>query len=633
MDRQHGTWHGLLVLLIVTGLLFGMFPVPASAAPSGIPVLVLQKANPWGFTSHVDLLTSLGYAPTVADWSQVGTGAGQVHMADFHFIYIASSQPQSFYDAYAVRSSELAAWVAGGGRLMFSVCSQSYNTVAALPGGVLTHQTLQESNYVVTASHPIVTGELSDGIALTDADLVGTYCSHVDLSTLPAGAIVILRDSVGPTLVEYTYGTGTVVASGLTWEFYSVNGSLGGTGSFARRAYDDLILYAFPKPIHTITASAGPGGTIRPTGSVRVVEGTSISFRVSANSGFIIAAVTVDDVPVQLTDASAMAVNLTNVTANHTIHATFVSSDVAAPVIELPDGLPRGAVGSHFSLHLLVTDDHSVADVGVYENGVRIAGSATGGDIRLPLTLADGVHSLVIVATDNAGHRTEQTIVLSVDTMPPALQVNALPSSVTSSTVTVSGSARDAVSGLAHFTINGEPVTPYLDGSFNEKLTLAKGLNTVVVEATDKVGNTTSQTFAVTYGTPSSSTPSSLYVLLKVGSKDMEVNGMARTLDAAPFIKDGRTLLPIRALIETLGGTVQWNAQTKTATVALGSRTMALTVGSTKALVNGSPVTLDVAPMIVKGRTFLPLRAVAENLGLDLAWEAATQTISLTYWP
>ena len=633
MDCQHGMWHGLLVLLIVTGLLFGMFPVPASAAPSGIPVLVLQNSNPWGFTSHVDVLTSLGYAPTVADWSQVGTGAGQVHMADFRFIYIPSVQPQSFYNTYAARSSELAAWVAGGGRLMFSVCYQSYNTLAALPGGVLTHQAYEGNNYIVTASHPIVTGELSDRIALTNADLVGDECSHVDVNTLPTGAVVILRDSVAPTLVEYTYGAGTVIASGLTWEFYSVNGSLGGTGSFARRAYDDLILYAFPKLTHTITASAGPGGTIQPKGDVRVLDGASTSFRVTADFGFMIAVVTVDDVPVQLTDTSVMTINLTNVTANHTIHATFASAALAAPVIELPDGLPRGAVGSHFSLHLLVTDDRSVADVGVYENGVHIAGSATGGDIRLPLTLADGVHSLVIVATDNAGHRTEQTIILSVDTMPPDLQVNALPSSVTSSTLMVSGSARDAVSGLAHFTINGEPVTPYLDGSFNEKLTLAKGLNTVVVEATDKVGNTTSQTFAVTYGTPSSSTPSSLYVLLKVGSKEMQVNGMPVALDAAPFIKDGRTLLPIRALIETLGGTVQWNAQTKTATVALGSRTMVLTVGSTKALVNGSPVTLDVAPMIVKGRTFLPLRAVAENLGLDLAWDAASQTISFTYWP
>ena len=96
---------------------------------------------------------------------------------------------------------------------------------------------------------------------------------------------------------------------------------------------------------------------------------------------------------------------------------------------------------------------------------------------------------------------------------------------------------------------------------------------------------------------------------------------MTRKMDAAPFIKDGRTLLPIRALIEALGGSVQWNASTRTATVMLGSRTVALTIGSTTALVNGTPITLDVAPMIVGGRTFLPLRAVAENLGLDLAWE------------
>jgi hypothetical protein len=113
----------------------------------------------------------------------------------------------------------------------------------------------------------------------------------------------------------------------------------------------------------------------------------------------------------------------------------------------------------------------------------------------------------------------------------------------------------------------------------------------------------------------------------------MQVNGISQKMDAAPLIKDGRTLLPIRALIEALGGSVQWNASTKTATVMLGSRTVVLTIGSKKALVNGSPVALDVAPMIVGGRTFLPLRAVAENLGLDLAWEPVSRTISFTYWP
>jgi hypothetical protein len=305
--------------------------------------------------------------------------------------------------------------------------------------------------------------------------------------------------------------------------------------------------------------------------------------------------------------------------------------DVMAPVIELPDGVPQLAVGSPFDLHLVVTDDMSIADVGVFENGQRVGGSYTGGDIRVRLTLPDGRHDLVIVAVDSVGNRTERAITLVVDTRPPVLTLDP-PASVSTPTLVLTGSAIDAVSGLASLTINGEPVIPFLDGSFSETLALVKGANTILVEAKDKAGNSTSQTFTVTYRSPSSA-PSSTYVVLTIGSADMEVNGMTRKLDAAPFIKDGRTLLPIRALIEALGGSVEWNATTKTATVMLGSRTIVLTIGSTTALVNGKAITLDVAPMIVKGRTFLPLRAVAENVGLDLAWEPVSRTISFTYWP
>jgi hypothetical protein len=327
-----------------------------------------------------------------------------------------------------------------------------------------------------------------------------------------------------------------------------------------------------------------------------------------------------------------MTYTFTNITSDHTIVASFVRPDVMAPVIELPDGVPQSAVGSPFDLHLVVTDDRSIADVGVFENGQRVGGSLTGGDVRTRLTLADGRHERVIVAVDSVGNRTERAITLVVDTRPPVLTLDP-PSSVSTPTFTLTGSAIDAVSGLASLAINGEPVVPYLDGSFSEKLALTKGANDILVQATDKAGNTTSQTFTVTYSVSSSATPSSLYVVLTIGSADMEVNGMTRKLDAAPFIKDGRTLLPIRALIETLGGSVEWNASIRTATVMLGSRTVALTIGSTTALVNGKAITLDIAPMIIKGRTFLPLRAVAENLGLDLAWEPISRTISLTYWP
>ena len=385
-------------------------------------------------------------------------------------------------------------------------------------------------------------------------------------------------------------------------------------------------------PQYSILASAGLGGTISPSGDVTVFQGASESFDVNADMGYSIAGVLVDGAPISISSSTAMTYTFSNVTKNHTIAAFFIRPDVMAPIIELPDGVPQSAVGSPYDLHLVVTDDGSIADVGVFENGQRVGGSYAGGDIRVRLTLPDGRHDLVIVAVDSVGNRTERAITLVVDTRPPVLTLDP-PVSVSTATLTLTGSVIDAVSGLASLSINGEPVIPFLDGSFSEKLTLTKGANDILVRATDKAGNSTSQTFTVTYRAPSSTTPSSIYVVLTIGSTDMEVNGMTRKLDAAPFIKDGHTLLPIRALIETLGGSVEWNATTKTAIVMLGSRTVALTIGSTTALVDGKPITLDVAPMIVKGRTFLPLRAVAQNVGLDLAWEPVSRTISFTYWP
>jgi hypothetical protein len=595
------------------------------APPVGVPVLVLEDAYPWGISSHISLLVSLGYAPLVATWSDLGV---TVNLSDYRNVYVASDQPQSFYDGYAAHAAELAAWVEAGGHLVFSACFAGWNggvLTAALPGGAVPTQGFANDNYVEDPAHPIATGELSDGIPLV-SPFHGTYASHTYFSVLPESEHTIFTDdSHRATLAEYLLGSGLVVASGLTWEYGYAN--LQGS----KPAFDDLFLYAFPKVYYTLKATAGPGGTIAPSGTISVVEGTSKTFVITADAGNSIVSVVVDGTSVSVTDRAAMTYTFSHITADHTIAASFVRPDVMAPVIELPDGVPQSAVGSPYDLHLIVTDDTSIADVGVFENGQRVGTSLTGGDIRIRLTLPDGRHELVIVAGDSYGNRTERAITLVVDTRPPVLTLDP-PSSVSSPTLVLTGSAVDAVSGLKSLTINGEPVIPFLDGSFSEKLTLLKGVNTILIEAMDKAGNTTSQTFMVTYRSPSLA-PSSTYVVLTIGSADMEVNGMSRKLDAAPFIKEGRTLLPIRALIEALGGSVEWNASTKTVTVMLGSRTVALTIGSTTALVNGKPITLDVAPMIVKSRTFLPLRAIAENLGLDLAWEPISRTISLTYWP
>jgi hypothetical protein len=593
-------------------------------APGGVPVLIIKYNDPWGYDTYLSFMVSLGYAPTLADWSEIGT---TVQMSSFRYIYIPSVQYGSFYTTYAARMAEIEAWVAAGGRLLVSGCTQG--AVFSIPGGGAQQPALQANNVIVDSHHPIVTGTLSDDIALTDGDLFANYCSHNHFTTLPAAAHIILQDTAGyPTLAEYDYGSGHIVASGLTWEFYCANGEIGGLGAFAVRAYDDLLLYTFPLQRYTIKASASAGGTISPEGNVSVRQGTSRTFTITPSRGYVLSSVTVDGVSV----GPVTTYTFTGVSTDHTIHASFRPLDAMAPIIELPDGAPQAAVGSPCTLHLLVTDDRSIADVGIYENGTRIGGSATGGDIRVPLSLADGRHTLVVVALDGSGQRTEKTVALTVDTHGPVLSLD-LPASVTAAVLPVSGSAVDAVSGLKSLTIAGTPVTPFLDGSFKEQLTLTKGTNTIVVEAVDAVGNTTTETFTVTYKSKVSTAPVSISVVLTVGKTEMEVNGMACPLGAAPVIRNGRTLLPIRALMETLGGSADWKAATKTATVALGSRTVVLTIGSTRALVDGKLTTMDVAPVIIGGRTFLPLRFIAENLGLDLAWDAPTQTISFTYWP
>jgi hypothetical protein len=125
-------------------------------------------------------------------------------------------------------------------------------------------------------------------------------------------------------------------------------------------------------------------------------------------------------------------------------------------------------------------------------------------------------------------------------------------------------------------------------------------------------------------------------VILTIRKTTFTVNGFSNTLDSPPVIKNSRTLLPIRAVIEALGGTVGWDATEKKVTVTLGSTTIELWIGKNTARVNGMNKPIDssnpkVVPEIINGMTMLPLRFVTENLGCQLQWDPNTQTITITY--
>ncbi len=100
--------------------------------------------------------------------------------------------------------------------------------------------------------------------------------------------------------------------------------------------------------------------------------------------------------------------------------------------------------------------------------------------------------------------------------------------------------------------------------------------------------------------------------------------------DQAPTIVEGRTLVPLRAIFEALGASVEWNGETRTVTSAKGDTAIELSIDSTSLYVNGEVKTLDVPAMIINGRTMVPARAIAEAYGVEVAWDGETRTVILT---
>jgi hypothetical protein len=120
-------------------------------------------------------------------------------------------------------------------------------------------------------------------------------------------------------------------------------------------------------------------------------------------------------------------------------------------------------------------------------------------------------------------------------------------------------------------------------------------------------------------------------IVLTIGTEIVTVDGKATSVDAAPEIVSSRTFVPIRFIAETFGSTVSWFAQTRSVTIVLGSTTIGLQIGNKTAVINGKAIALDAAPYIKNSRTMVPLRVISESFGGDVVWDAALRTITITY--
>lgn len=115
-----------------------------------------------------------------------------------------------------------------------------------------------------------------------------------------------------------------------------------------------------------------------------------------------------------------------------------------------------------------------------------------------------------------------------------------------------------------------------------------------------------------------------------IGLRNYWLDGDSKAMDVAPFIKDGRTYIPLRYAAYAVGASENniFYADGQ-ATIIKGDRVLRVTVGSRTMLITGKQVTMDVAPILVGGRIMVPIRWIAESLGVSVRWDQLLQTVVL----
>lgn len=203
--------------------------------------------------------------------------------------------------------------------------------------------------------------------------------------------------------------------------------------------------------------------------------------------------------------------------------------------------------------------------------------------------------------------------------------------------VTISDSKNGAVTASAAKAETGDKVilTPKADEGYELDKITAKDKDGKEVKlkaekdgtysfTMPKGGVTVDTTFKQAEGATNTDKPAAAAktIILQIGSTAVLVDEQAIINDVAPVIHNDRTLVPIRVITEALGGQVAWNEAAKEVTLTVNGKEIKMTIG--KVLEK-----YGVAPVIIGGRTFVPVRFVADELGAVTTWDDATKTVTI----
>ena len=105
------------------------------------------------------------------------------------------------------------------------------------------------------------------------------------------------------------------------------------------------------------------------------------------------------------------------------------------------------------------------------------------------------------------------------------------------------------------------------------------------------------------------------------------LDGSPLAFDVPPANIGGRAMVPMRVIFEALGASVEWDSASNTVTAIKEDTVVRASIGSAYIDVNGSSSTMDVAPLIWDGRTLVPVRFISEAFGCDVRWDGDTSTV------
>ena len=286
---------------------------------------------------------------------------------------------------------------------------------------------------------------------------------------------------------------------------------------------------------------------------------------------------------------------------------TFVKKDETPPIL-LIDEIP---VLTRFDIIKVTGKTESGATMKI--NG-KSAIMSEDGHFSVDVQLTEGDNNLNVVATDQSDNSTRKSIIITLDTIAPIITLDPIEDQAMAQTVVVKGN----VTEVCKINIGSQEVITSAEFKFD--LPINFGINEFDVTATDEAGNSSKVDFSITNFRRTS-------ISLKVGSIEMAVDDSTIQLKVAPFIQSGTTLVPLRAISQALGATVNYDSKTKSIEILLGKTQVIMQVGIPIMIVNGERKTISVPPIVKESTTFVPFRAIAEAFSCNVRWASETKEI------